>query len=670
MNHSHPLAKVWTLVLMATVAVAATVPAPAGEVPPPLKVRAGLKIEDLGAPIQRRELQGMHFYPDAKGVHHVFFQVAAFNGFEDDPPVQFVDFNLQTGEVREAMLDRVNGIGKLWAHPNGKLYVAGCRPSSLIEYDPATGTPRYVGMLTPNFYHAVQSGDIGPDGALYFGTYGRHACRYDPRTDKIKDFGAMNGTESGYVYSIAADGRYVYCGISDHGKWYIVICDMNTGTQEVHEDWKGGVRRDAQGRIFAAGRLMKDGKAVKPEDVEAVKKTAVKVARNAALSITAAEKAFGYEFDISDVNPTTWNNGRVGLRWRPKGAEEWASAVFEGVKVVPNVPTIMAATEDGKIIGMGGHYGPLFLFDPTTGKSDLIGHSPCSINAFLAKRDVVYFVGYSAQWWIWDRTKPWTMRGKGAGYAEGAEPNPVNITGAGKWPARIVEAFDGTLFCAGNYGRHLVGGEVVYYDPKTRERVSWRKEFEPYSVSDLLVMPGGKTIACTAVSRDEKKTPTVFLIDVPTRSIARKVEFQVESGNPGKVMPVGGSAILGVNRITRKDEKTGATTQQTFIYKLDLESGKVLFQKTLPGRAFSGPTEFDYKGAHRELSLGPDGCGWFCIDKDMVRLRPDGEIEKVMALPHGVRMVWYGNDLYLYGSGRQWYGGFASIWRIRDVFEK
>ena len=45
----------------------------------PPKVRPDLQIEDLGAPIKRRELHGMHFYADAKGVHHVFFQVAAFN---------------------------------------------------------------------------------------------------------------------------------------------------------------------------------------------------------------------------------------------------------------------------------------------------------------------------------------------------------------------------------------------------------------------------------------------------------------------------------------------------------------------------------------------------------------------------------------------------------------
>jgi hypothetical protein len=150
--------------------------------------------------------------------------------------------------------------------------------------------------------------------------------------------------------------------------------------------------------------LMKEGKPVKPEEVDAVKKTAEKVSRNAAISIADAEAQYGYEFDISDVNPTTWNKGRVGLKWRKKGAPGWASAVYTGIKVEPNAPGIMAATEDGKIVGMGAHYGPLFLFDPDTGKSDLIGLSPCSINAFLAKKDVVYFAGYSSQWWIWDRT--------------------------------------------------------------------------------------------------------------------------------------------------------------------------------------------------------------------------------------------------------------------------
>ena len=41
---------------------------------------------------------------------------------------------------------------------------------------------------------------------------------------------------------------------------------------------------------------------------------------------------------------------------------------------------------------------------------------------------------------------------------------------------------------------------------------------------------------------------------------------------------------------------------------------------------------------------------------------------KVCAPGSPMTDLWHGDDLYLYGGGRQWYGGFASIWRIRNVF--
>jgi len=670
MNRSHEHLSLWTLTLIMLLAAVVTAPALAEAAAPPLKVRGGLEVEDLGAPVKRREVWKSHVYLDAQGVHHLFAQVLAFNGFEDDAPGQFLDFNLATGKVQSTQPGKVNGMGNVWAHANGKVYIAGTRPSSLIEFDPISGKGRVVGMLTKNFYHAVHSIDCDPDGVLYFGHYGRRASRYDPKTGEIKDFGPMDGEGNTYVYTIASDGRYLYCGMSRD--WYLVIYDMQTGKHTTYREAKGGVSRDGRsGHILFANRFVcRDGRVLSAEESAEARKTPIKRLANSAWRISIAEEKYPYEYDVSDLNPTNWNNGRVVLKWRRKGAEEWASAVYEGVDIVPNVPAIMAPTEDGKIIGMGGHYGPIFLFDPDTGKSELVGMSPCSTNAFLAKKDVVHFVGYSAAWWIWDRTKPWTMRDKRVGHVKGAEKNPVNISGAGKWPARIVEAFDGTLYCAGNYGRHTFGGEVVYYNHKTGERVSLRKEMEPYKITDMHALDGGKRIVWTARTRDDARTPTLFVFDAGTRKIVRKTEFQLKSGDPGVFMPADGNTILGVSRVSRKDEKTGENAFVTQIYKLDVETGKVLFEREVPGRAFSGPRGGDYGGVDRELCIGPDGCGWFFIDKDLVRIAPDGTIEKIKAMPHGARMVWLGDDLYFYGGGRRWYGGFASIWRIRGVFER
>ena len=632
----------------------------------PAKVRGGLEVEDLGSPIQRREVWKSDVYTDAEGAYHFLAQVLAFNGFADDAPSQFLDINLTTGKVQSFQPGKVNGMGNVWAHENGKVYVAGTRPSTLIELDPLTGKGRVAGLLTKDFYHAVHSIDAAPDGRMAFGTYTRRAITYDPKTDEIIDYGPMDGTGNTYVYTIAYDGRYIYCGMSRD--WYLVIFDTQTRTHTTYREVKGGVSRGKDGHIlFANTKVCKDGRVLTDAEAAEARKTPVKASRNSAFRTVVAEQKYPYEFDVSDLDPTNWNGGHVGLKWRRKGAEAWQSAMYEGVDVQPNTPAVMAPMEDGRLIGMGSHYGPIFIFDPKTRKSELVGMSPLSINAILVKKDAVHFVGYSSAWYIWDRTKPWTMRGKRTRYVKGAEANPRNITGAGKWPAYVVEAFDGAIYSAGNYGRHLTGGEVVYYDPKTAKRVSWRKEFEPYNITSLCVMSGGETLACTAVLR-ETKAPTLFVIDAEKRVIARKTELKLDSGAPGIIMPSGLHAVLGVATKSVKDEKTGEAAHVTFVYRLDVETGKVLSQKQMPGRAFAGPRGSDFGGVDREIAIGPDGCGWFFIDKTLVRITPDGAIEKVKAMPHGARILWVGDDLYFYNGGRQWYGGFASIWRMANVF--
>lgn len=632
------------------------------------EIRQGLEIEDLGVPVYRRELANSFLFRDIQNGHlHLFLTISGGSGFENDPENQFLDFNLDTGEIRSTMSGIVNGSGyRSWFHPNGKLYLGGGRPVSLIEYDPATGEARFIGYLVDNFYHAVQSIDLAPDGKLYFGHYGCHVTRYDPETDEIDYLGLIGRPRNNYVYTIASDGRYVYAGMNDG--WYLSVLDTETGEQEVIPDLTGNVSRDAEGNIYFGNRLMRDGKPVPREQVEAAKRDTEAVPLNSLMSLMEAEKSLGIEFDLGEMNPTSWNGGMVAVRWREKDAEEYNQLVYEGVAIDPNPPAIMAATPEGKLIGMGSHYGPIFMFDPETAESELLSFSPCSIAAFLAREDFIYFAGYSAQFWIYDRAKPWTLRAKGADYVEGADPNPVNIGGAGKWPIRIIEGASGRIYSVGNYGRHLVGGDAHILDPDTGEREYLRQDFEEYNIRDMVGVNGGRSIVISAVARDEDRALTMFVYDDTEGRIVHKHVIELEAGDVGRIMPAGDKTVLGIVDSQRQNEN-GENINAALIYKMNIQTGEVLFQKWQPGRAFQGPLSSDYGSSAKEIVVGPDGCGWLCIDNNLVRVRPDGDVEHVLEMPHGARMVFHGNDLYLYNGGRQWYGGFASVWRINDLFE-
>jgi len=624
-------------------------------------VRKDLQIEDLGSPVQRRKIGLSLVYRAPQTGHlHLFLTLTGANQLENDPPYQILDFNLQNGKVRTAMGCEGSGGSRPWLHSNGKLYLPQARPPELVEYDPETGKTRDVGRLTPNYYHATQSVDEGPNGALYFGLYGRHACRYDPKTDKIEDFGPMGGKGNHYIYDIASDGRYVYCGMAEKGKWYLIVYDMEAKKETVYRDLKGRLTRATDGNIYFAGRLLKDGKPVKLE-----KRPKIQRLRQKNLwRLNEIEKELGLELDLTDVNPHTWNNGSVSLRWRPKGAEEWASATFKGVSLVPNPPKVMAPTPEGRIMGFGSWYGPIFLMEPDTGKTEYLGPAPCSVADMLVLKDRAYFCGYSSVLAAYDRTQPYTLSIKNAYYSK--EQNPYRMPAA-KWTTYLAEGADGRIYAAGNNARHSFGGVFLVFEPGTAQhRYIWQQNAD-YRVSDLQAMHGGQWMVLSTCERAGDRRPTVFVYDTAKQDFIRQFVLTLDVNDADGTFPTGPDSFVGVVRMSRKDDKDPEQTIHEFlVYKVDITNEKVLFQQKHSGKAFAGPMPWDHTD---RFCLGPDGCGWLFIDKTLSRVHPDGTLEKVKEMKHGARMLFLGDDLYFYNGGRQFFGGFSQVWRIRNVFE-
>ena len=121
-----------------------------------------------------------------------------------------------------------------------------------------------------------------------------------------------------------------------------------------------------------------------------------------------------------------------------------------------------------------------------------------------------------------------------------------------------------------------------------------------------------------------------------------------------------------IDVIARRGSEDG--DDGALLLKLDLETGELLLKKKLDGKVFNGPSRWDFRKIDQRFCLGPDGCGWLFIDNRLTRIHPDGTVEKLQELKHTGQLFFIGEDLYIYNGGRDVFGGFAGVLRIKGVF--
>jgi len=184
-------------------------------------------------------------------------------------------------------------------------------------------------------------------------------------------------------------------------------------------------------------------------------------------------------------------------------------------------------------------------------------------------------------------------------------------------------------------------------------------------VRDVVAIDGGHTIVVStqALHSGDGK---LFVYDTASQGITRQFAPVPGSPDTGSLMEAGAHQIVGILRAPAVPGKPG--TSSSIVYRADVQTGQVLFRRIIPGRAFAGPTSTDFLAADRRLVRGPDGCGWLFVDDTLMRIHPeDGRPESVLKGGPAGRLLFLGADLYIYNGGRQYFGGFRSIKRIRNI---
>ena len=682
----------WGLLFAVRVALPVAAQVDAGVLP----VNRDFTISDCGTPIQvlRLVASTVYRYPDT-GQLHLFLEYGNNNGYGigeqewEDTAHRFIDVELESGTSRRTRGSRPGGITtRHFFHPNGKLYLfeTKTRPATLAEYDTRTGEYRTIGALGNTAYKIV----LAPSGRIYVGEVTGDVTVYDPAIKRLTRYDQPAGRDIHWgVYTLEVEEPWVYCGMTDQGKWWLTVIDTRSGESTSYFDVDSGqpaapggghsVVRTEAGNLFFGTCLLKDGvpvmdEAGAPVPLQPPDKSARlegnrpwpnmwRVSGYAGNLYPEAQDGLGLESDLDQAEPNNWNDGIGTVRWRQNGEEQWRTIEIRGLPLIGTSPKCLAVAPDGTLVGVAQFYGSVFRFDPATGVSENVGIAPGSVYEILPLPDRTFFCGYVAFLAEYLHDQPYAINRKSAFQDD---INPKRYRTLGKWTTCMLRGPDGCIYLGGKFGRHTTGGGLSIFDPETKEMRTLRDPFLYLGIVGLTMVDGGKTLAITTrpVGKGAPEKGSIFRFDVASQMLGEGIELAIP-GNPDELFVAGDRTIIGVSRTSETDEYE-RVTHSTLVYGLDLQTGKLAFEKRYPGRAFTGMCDYD----RTPLVRGPDGCGWLFVDAALCRIRPDGELERVReSMEYRGKMVWQDQTLYIYNGGRVYSRLFPNVVRIPDLFQ-
>ncbi len=585
---------------------------------------------------------------------------------------------------------------------DGKYYIA--TPAyrnwsmNLFVYDPTTNTVEERGEIVPGLGGEVRPLALGPDGRIYgTGTRGNRVGLYiyDPQLRKVvKDFGPVgpshpNGAWSRYVMGVDDTHAYIASGMIP--AWYLVAVNLQTGQEKVLLESPTERVMDIVESFPGAWVSVPQGRGLPNKEFwlyhgEALPKTSDTPPWPPKASPWDKPAKTKPQVHFDEMDPGAEGNATLWYRLpeegtRPRPGEKttssaipgktlldrgWRAVKVKGVETYPHRINPMTLLPDGRLYGTGDDYVGVFAFDPTTGRTSLLGprpgHAPYTQIVCGGR---LYSTGYpGGPVFVYDPSRPWTL-GKGGPPGHPAPPredpasNPRILGELDRWTRvaighRSALGADGRIYFGGFGERSYTGGGFGWYDPKANKIGGFWKPLSGHPVHWIAPVLGGRLMAIsTSRAPDElsgNRVPPeakLFFYDVTQGKIVREVVPVAKARSTGLIIEATPGRLLGLT--TEREQ-----ADRSILYGLDVSTGKVIFRKDLPWPVSTDPYWphwVDPSYEYETLSHGPDGYVWTFLKEVLVRIDPkDASVHVVGKINPVGYPTFVGKDLYLSGS--------------------
>ena len=614
--------------------------------PPPLNAEA------LGQPLQTMRRSGDILVPKPDGAGWYF--ITSYNPIARNKlPCQFYIVDLDTGAVTMKKIMPSGGLYKAVIGRDGKAYIGHYAAIGLHIFDPRDASwewlpfPEVKARILP--YRMAMAAD---DGRIYMGTASASACviEFDPATRRFRNFGVQGPKHRAprYIYYLAVGDTHVYSAAGKN-PWYLVATDRTTMKQAVL--MKGMAYLSVSGSGDACYARVKETVDGKP--VQTVYKLQGSSAVKSAMP-RGKRKPKGAEPEMLLTLARPTSEGRAQIWWRLPG-KDWRHADLAGIQTKPWSIRRVIAMPDGRLFGAPSAYEDCFLFDPKTGKFDILGKSPLSSYALECLNDKVVVMGYPGTYMVeYDPTKPWTFFTTTPVRKEpkigSAESNPRECH---RWSTTGLQTHhvrgsaigaDGFIYMGAHAERSDVGGAIGWWDPVKRKPGGLRDPFRVQDCCDITSARDGKAIVYS--SRPVKDpsgrlaTPPegkLFVLDTATKKIVSEIVPAAGMTWCGPVAGVG-DKVFGIGRVGK----------QHVYYVVDLNAGKTIHTENVPERPVG------------HLRKANDGRLYIFVGSTLVRIDPKTHrMERLGTVEKPGVLAVAGADLY-------WPGG-ATLYRLRGV---
>jgi hypothetical protein len=315
------------------------------------------------------------------------------------------------------------------------------------------------------------------------------------------------------------------------------------------------------------------------------------------------------------------------IKWRPTGQSNWQQTVVT-LRVDPL--TVKRLYGNGsQLFGFCQDYGSAFNFDPNTLKTFPLG---VTVNSLY---DTLFYD--SNKWYLAVYTAA-LMKYTQNPYEVNPSLLALSPAGTSDHLLYLARGSDGCIYYGGQHTRDFTGGSLGWYNTGTQAGGGLYDPFQYYDSRDLISIANGDQIIYSGLGNQSGIDGRLFIFDTNQKQIVDSFAPLPGRSDAGKIVDVGANQIIGIS-------KAGPIDQ---LYKFDLQTKTIIFVKDIAGLAFGGIGAWD-----RRLIWGPDGYIWLFIDNYICRINPvDGSIQQVLDGSIPGNLLFYNNDLYIFGNGQ------------------